>query len=311
MKKTKEKNEKKVEKKKEKNFKKKSPSQENMQIAFFTNLMFSILEIVGGFLTNSISIFSDAIHDFGDSISIGISYLLERKSTKEKDSKYTYGYLRYSLIGAVITSAILLISSVIIIYNSISRMVHPEKINYDAMIIFAIFGILINGYAAYKTSRSKKYNEKFINLHMLEDVFGWVAILIGSILIKTANLIIIDPILSILIALFILYHIYKNMKNIFNIFMEKVPSNIKLEDIKLNIEKDFDSIENIHHIHIWSIDEENVCMTAHVKLNKDLPINSIIELKKKLKDKLKEKSINHVTLEIEYLNENCDSKTCK
>ena len=282
----------------------------NIGIAFLLNLIFSIIEFIGSFFTNSISIFSDSIHDFGDSLSIFISYLLEKKSKKKPNEKYTYGYLRYSLFGALITSTILLVGSIIVIYNAIKRIITPEIINHDAMIIFAIFGIIINGYAAYRTSKGEKHNEKAINLHMLEDVFGWIAVLIGSILIKLFNFIIIDPILSILIAIYILYHVYKYMKEIFNILMEKTPDDIEINSIQANLKKEFNVINNIHHVHIWSLDGVNNYMTAHVQLNKDISKDEIIKLKQNIKDILKNYNINHTTIEIEFLNEICNSKKC-
>lgn len=284
---------------------------ENIKIAFFLNLGFSILEAIGGlFLTNSISIISDSIHDLGDSISIGISYLLEKKSQKQADENYTYGYLRYSLLGALITSVVLLVGSFLVIYNTIIRIMNPEEIKSEAMIVFAIFGVLINGFAAYKTSKGEKNNEKAINLHMMEDVLGWVAVLVGSILIKMFGWTIIDPILSILIALYILYHVYRNLKEVFDIFMEKVPKNIKIDEIKKSIEAKYDTVKNIHHIHVWTMDGVNSYMTAHVTISRDLTKEEIILLKSNIKDDLKENKIHHVTLEIEYLNENCNSKKC-
>ena len=285
-------------------------SKENIKIAFFLNLIFSVLEAVGGFLTNSISIFTDSIHDLGDSFSIGVSYLLEKKSQKSADNTYTFGYLRYSLLGAIITSMVLITGSIIALYNAIPRLIHPEEINHDAMIIFAIFGVFINGYAAYKTSRGEKHNEKSINLHMLEDVLGWIAVLIGSVFIKLYNWLIIDPILSILIALYILYHVYRNIKEVFDIFMEKVPKNIKVDAIEKDIETSFDSIKDMHHIHVWSLDGVNNCMTAHIHLSKDLNRDEIIALKKDIKKKLSSHKIYHATLEIEYINEKCDNKNC-
>ena len=278
---------------------------ENIKIAFLLNLGFSILEAIGGFLTNSISIFTDSIHDFGDSISIGISYLLEKQSNKDPNHKYTYGYLRYSLLGALITSIILLTGSVVVIYNAIPRIIHPEEINHDAMIIFAIFGVIINGYAAYRTSHGEKHNEKAINLHMLEDVFGWIAVLIGSIFIKIYNLTIIDPILSILITIYILFHVYKYIKEVFDIFMEKVPDNININDIKKNVEEKFEMIKNIHHIHVWSLDGVNNYMTLHVELNEDINKDDLIKLKQDIKKELNKTGINHVTLEFDYFGEKC------
>ena len=278
---------------------------ENIKIAFLLNLGFSILEAIGGYLTNSISIFTDSIHDFGDSISIGVSYLLEKKSSKEANHEYTFGYLRYSLLGALITSIILLTGSIIMIYEAVPRLIHPEEINHDAMIIFAIFGVIINGYAAYRTSHGEKHNEKAINLHMLEDVFGWVAVLIGSIVIKIFNLTIIDPILSILITLYILFHVYRYIKEVFNIFMEKVPDDISINELKEHIEKEFENVKNIHHIHVWSLDGVNHYMTLHVELNNDLSKDELIKLKQDIKKELNNHNINHITLEFDYLGEKC------
>lgn len=282
----------------------------NIKIAFLLNLLFSIIEFIGGILTNSISIFSDSIHDFGDSISIFTSYLLEKKSKKEADENYTYGYLRYSLLGALITSTILLVGSILVIYNAIIRIINPEEINKDAMIIFAIFGIIINGYAAYRTSNAEKHNEKAINLHMLEDVFGWITVLIGSIIIKAFNFIIIDPILSILIAIYILYHVYKYIKEVFDIFMEKKPEEIDIKRIEKDLINKYKIIKNIHHIHIWSLDGINNCITAHILLNQKVTQDEIIKLKQDIKNDLLNNKINHSTIEIEYYNENCESKKC-
>lgn len=279
---------------------------ENIKVAFFLNLIFAVIETIGGFLTNSVSIFSDAVHDLGDSISIGISYLFEKKSKKIPNSEYTYGYLRYSLLGAFVTSVVLLVGSVAVLFNAIPRLWNPQEINHDAMIIFAIFGLLINGYAAYKTSKGQKTNEKAINLHMLEDVFGWVIVLIGSICIKVFNQPIIDPILSIFLSLYVLFHVYKYFKDILDIIMEKTPKGIKVEKIEEEIAKKYDTVKDMHHTHIWTLDGLNNCLTAHIKLNKQLTEQEITKLKKDIKNTLKENKITHVTLEIEYQHEKCD-----
>lgn len=285
-------------------------STENIKIAFYLNLMFSILEAIGGFLTNSISIMSDAIHDLGDSISVGLSYIFERKSRKLPNDKYTYGYLRYSLLGALITSFVLLFGSVVIIYNAIPRIISPEKVNHDAMIIFAIFGVIINGYAAYKTSKGAKTNERVISLHMLEDVLGWIVVLVGSICIKIFDLYIIDPILSILISIYILIHVYKYLKDVFDIFMEKVPSDIKIDEIKKKLISNNSIIGDIHHIHLWTMDGVNNYMTAHIVLNTTKSEKDIIKLKNEIKRELREQKIFHVTLEIEYKKESCNDENC-
>ena len=285
-------------------------AEENIKSAFFLNLLFAVNEIIGGFITNSVSILSDAIHDFGDSLSIGISYLLEKKSKKGADEKYSFGYLRYSLIGAFITSFVLTIGSILIIIHASDRLFNPQEVNHDVMIIFAIAGVLINGYAAFKTSKGKKINEKNINLHMLEDALGWIAVLIGSICIKLFGWIIIDPILSILIALFILLHVIRNINEVFDIFMDKIPNNINVKSVRKKILDNFNSVKDIHHIHIWSLDGINNCMTCHLKLNIELSNEDIITLKNEIKEFLNDINIQHVTLEIEFKNEECIDKQC-
>lgn len=289
------------------NFINKTP--ENIKIAFLLNLAFSIVEAIGGILTNSISIISDSLHNLGDSITIGINYIFEKKSKKLPNKEYSYGYLRYTMLGSLIASFILLVGSVIIIYNVVPRLIKPLSVNYDAMIIFGIFGLLINLYATIKIMRSKDKDKK-INTHMIEDTVIWLFILTGSICIKMFDLVIIDPILSLLIAVYILYQVYKYMKNIYNIFMEKVPKNVKIDEIKKDIESN-ENIDNVHHIHIWSMDGVNNYMTAHIHLNKMLNEEEIIKTKNDVKNKLKEDKINHITLEVEYFNEKCDSSNCK
>ncbi len=282
---------------------------ENIKIAFLLNLAFSIVEAIGGILTNSISIISDSLHNLGDSITIGINYIFEKKSKKLPNKEYSYGYLRYTMLGSLIASFILLVGSVVIIYNVVPRLIKPLSVNYDAMIIFGIFGLLINLYATIKIMRSKDKDKK-INTHMIEDTVIWLFILTGSICIKVFDSVIIDPILSLLIAIYILYQVYKYMKNIYNIFMEKVPKNVKIDEIKKDIEEN-ENIDNVHHIHIWSMDGVNNYMTAHIHLNKVLSEEEIIKTKNDVKNKLMEDKINHITLEVEYFNEKCDSSKCK
>ena len=282
---------------------------ENIKIAFLLNLAFSIVEAIGGILTNSISIISDSLHNLGDSITIGINYIFEKKSKKLPNKEYSYGYLRYTMLGSLIASFILLVGSVVIIYNVVPRLIKPLSVNYDAMIIFGIFGLLINLYATIKIMRSKDKDKK-INTHMIEDTVIWLFILTGSICIKVFDSVIIDPILSLLIAIYILYQVYKYMKNIYNIFMEKVPKNVKIDEIKKDIEEN-ENIDNVHHIHIWTMDGVNNYMTAHIHLNKVLSEEEIIKTKNDVKNKLMEDKINHIALEVEYFNERCDSSKCK
>lgn len=279
-------------------------TERNILIAFILNIGFSIFELFGGLYTNSISILSDSIHDLGDAISIGISYIMEKISKKKADNKYTYGYIRYSVLGGTITTIILFISSILVIIGAIGRLIKPSDIDYSKMIVFAIIGVILNYIASIITKEGESINQKAVNLHMLEDVLGWIIVLIGAIIMRFTNIKIIDPIMSIGVALFILVNSLKNLKKILFIFLEKTPNNIDIEKIKkeiLNIKE----IQNIHHIHIWSLDGYNNYATMHiVTKSKD-----ITKIKKEIKDILKEYNIFHTTIETEEII--CNDKECK
>ena len=280
-------------------------SEKNILIAFLLNLCFSIFEILGGLFTNSIAIVSDAIHDFGDSISIGLSYFLERKSKRKPDNKYTYGYIRYSVLGGIITNTILIVGSVLVIYNAILRFINQETINYDGMIIFSIIGIVVNFLAAYFTREGDSLNQKSVNLHMLEDVLGWIVVFIGAIIMKFTNISIIDSILSILVALFIFINATKNFKEIIDLFLEKIPNNIDILELKEHLLKITD-VRDVHHIHIWSIDGYHNYATMHVVTDGDNK-----KVKELVKEELKEHGISHTTIELESIDEVCVDGECK
>ena len=276
----------------------------NILIAFILNLAFSILEFIGGAFTNSVAIISDSVHDMGDAMSIGISYFLEKKSKKKPDEKHTYGYIRYSVLGSTITTVILLVGSILVIYNSILRIINPVEINYDGMIIFAIVGVIINFAAAYFTREGDSLNQKSVNLHMLEDVLGWVVVLIGAILMRIFDITYIDPILSICVAIFILVNAYKNFKSILDVFLEKTPNSIDISELKEHL-NEIDEVIDVHHIHVWSMDGFTHFATMHVTAKANSK-----EVKDKIREELKEHGISHVTIELESENENCCSKNC-
>lgn len=280
-------------------------SEKNILIAFILNLFFSIFELIGGIFTNSISIISDAIHDFGDAISIGASFFLEKKSKKKADNKYTYGYVRYSTLGALITNVILIVGSVLVIISSVKRVINPVEINYNGMIIFAIFGVSINLIAAHFTKEGDSLNQKAVNLHMLEDVLGWLVVLIGAVVIKFTKINTIDAIMSILVALFILVNACKGLKKITDLFLEKIPEGIKIEEIKQHL-LEVEGIVGVHHVHVWSINGFNNFATMHVVTDND----KYLDLKHIIKEELKEHGISHTTIELESKDEQCEETQC-
>ena len=281
-------------------------TRKNILIAFILNLAFSLFEFIGGLFTNSVAIISDSIHDMGDALSIGISYFLEKKSGNKPDEKYTYGYARYSILGAFITTTILTIGSVAVIYGAVGRIFEPEQINYNGMIIFAVFGVVVNFLAAYITKGGDSINQKSVNLHMLEDVLGWIVVLIGSILMKFTDISMIDSIMSIAVAVFILINALKNFKEILDLFLIKIPKDITIEEIKEHL-GEIGEIKDVHHIHIWSIDGNTNYATMHVKTDS----KNIKELKNKIKEELSNHGISHVTIEIESGCEECNEENCE
>lgn len=276
----------------------------NILIAFILNFVFSIFEFIGGTLTGSVAIISDAIHDLGDALSIGFSFFMEKISHKKPDKIYTYGYTRYSVIGSLVTTVVLLVGSVIVFYNAVIRIINPVKIDYNGMIVFAVFGVVVNFIAAYFTRDGKSLNQKAVNLHMLEDVLGWIVVLIGAVIMRFTDFWLIDPVMSMGVALFIFINALKNLIKIENLFLEKIPEEIDVEKISAHI-LEIDGVIDIHHIHIWSLDGYSNYATMHIVTD-----NPVYELKKEIREELKEHNIVHVTMEFETTDELCDFKEC-
>jgi len=243
-------------------------SDKNILIAFLLNLAFSIFEFFGGVYTGSVAILSDAIHDLGDAAGIGLSYFLERKSKKAPDQAHSYGYGRYSVLGGAITSLILLIGSLTVIYNAVLRILNPAEIRYNGMILFALFGVAVNLCAAFFTRGGHSLNQKAVNLHMLEDVLGWIVVLIGGIIMHFTDISILDPLMSIGIALFILVNAIKNLKEVLDLFLEKLPKGLDMEELRSHLCR-IDGVQDVHHIHIRSIDGYTHSATMHIVTDAD------------------------------------------
>ena len=279
-------------------------TEKNILIAFLLNLSFSIFEIIGGIVTGSIAIISDAIHDMGDAASIGISYFLERKSKKKANGVYTYGYARYSVLGGFFTTLILIFSSLVVVYNAVKRIINPVEIHYDGIIVFGVIGVIVNLAAAYFTHEGDSLNQKAVNLHMLEDVLGWGVVLVGAIIMRFTDLALIDPLMSIGVAVFIFIHSVENLKEIFDVFLEKTPHGISLEEIRNHL-SEIEGVADVHHIHIWSLDGHDAYATMHIVTDGECHA-----IKEQVKEELREHGIVHATLELETKKECCHEMEC-
>lgn len=279
-------------------------TERNILIAFILNLIFASVELIGGLLTNSVAILSDAIHDLGDALSIGITYLLEKISKRTPDKKYTYGYARYSIIGAAFTSLILICGSILVIYHAVNRLLNPVEIYSTGMIGLAVLGIIINFTAAYFTREGNSLNQKAVNLHMMEDVLGWVVVFVGGIVIKLTNWQFIDPILSICLAIYISYHALLNLKKVVLILVEAI------DDDKLGSELErwlqhVEGVQAVHHLHVWKLDETKMCATIHVVSTKQTE-----SVKRQIRNVFEKYGIQHVTIEFEAETEQCKTPQC-
>jgi cobalt-zinc-cadmium efflux system protein len=279
-----------------------------VQIALFLNVTFTFIEFFGGVWTNSLAIFSDALHDFGDSIALFISWLFERGARKSPDTSRTFGYQRLSLFSAIFSSIILVGGSLIILFQAVPRLFTPRHINSVGMIGVAVVGIIFNGLGFTFLKKGESLNEKVLSWHLLEDVLGWVLILFGGISIHFWQIYIVDPIITIGLTLFILINVSKNLKETVNILLQGVPQHINLEAVKYDLLK-ISGVIGIHDIHIWSLEGETDIFTAHVIVEEKL-LKTPDQTRKKIKKIIANHHIEHSTIELES-KEFCSGIECK
>ena len=277
---------------------------DNLKTAFFLNLVFTIVEVIGGIYTNSIAILSDALHDAGDCLSLGASWYLQNKSQEEANSRFTYGYKRFSVLGALLTGTVLLVGMIVILFRAIPRLANPEPVQATGMIALAVLGIAVNGFAAWRASHGSSMNEKVVSWHLLEDVLGWVAVLVGAIAMKIWNVPIIDPILSICISVFILVNVGRNLWKVAKVFLQRVPEEFSIEHFQAEVEN-LNDVTSIHHLHCWSLDGESHVLTFHLILKPQVPRERIVEIKSQVQELLSEYPFKHITIEVELEGEEC------
>lgn len=282
-------------------------SSKNIAVAFFLNFGFAVFEFFGGIYTNSMAITSDALHDFGDSISLGVSWYFEKIAKRPPSLKFSYGLKRFSLVGAIINSLVLFGGSIFILVETIPRLIHPVASDAKGMFVFALIGIAVNAYAMWRLQRGKSLNERVVSLHLLEDVLGWVAVLIGSIVMYFFDVPIIDPILSLAISIFILVNVFKNMKAVMRVILQGVPEDVNMEEIGSALTS-LKGVASIHDLHIWSMDSEYMVLSVHIVSSSDA---ELADLKQSIRQLLSQKfNIEHATLEIETEGENCSMSAC-
>jgi len=279
-------------------------STENIRVAFFLNLLFTLLEIVGGIWTNSLAILSDAVHDLGDSLALGLAWYLDNFSKRSNDRRFSYGYRRFSLLSALINTLVLVGGSIIILSKAIPRLLAPEPANAPGMALFAVFGIVVNGAAVLRLRGEQSMNARVVAWHLLEDVLGWVAVLIVSIVLLAADLYVLDPLLSILITAYVLFNTLRNLWKTAGLFMQAVPENMDLEQIDAALCA-IPEVLSTHHTHVWSLDGEHHVLTTHVVVQEDTSKDDLVCIRRSIQDVLRKLQLSHSTVEIEFGDDDC------
>lgn len=281
----------------------------NIAIAFFINLGFAVIELIGGLWTNSIAILSDAFHDFGDSLSLAVAWKLQKVSERKADVNYSYGYKRFSLLGALFISTVLLVGSVFIIKECAERIMTPQEPNAEGMLWLAVFGVIVNGAAALRLKKGNSITERAVMLHMMEDVLGWIAVLIVSIVMLFVHAPILDPLLSIGISCWVLYNVYRNLKSTFKVLLQHTPSGIDTAKLESEIIA-LPEVESIHDLHLWSLDGEHNISTLHVVTSLPLAPDTEFQLKQQIRHICAGNGIEHATIEFELTGEECLFADC-
>lgn len=270
-----------------------------IRLAFLLNLAFTLIEIAGGLWTNSVAILSDAVHDLGDSLSLGLAWFLDHYSQRDRDRRFSYGYRRFSLLGALFTAFVLFAGSFFVLSEALPRLLRPEPANAAGMAGFAIAGILANGAAVLRLRGSRSLNARVVLLHLLEDVLGWLSVLIVAVILLFTDLYLLDPLLSLLITCYVLFNVFRNLRETVQLFLQGVPAGINLDALEKEL-VEVDGVRSVHHTHVWSLDGEHHVLTAHVVVDESADRVRAVQVKKTIKEHLRKYELSHLTIEIEF-----------
>ncbi|QAU33327.1 cation diffusion facilitator family transporter [Janthinobacterium sp. 17J80-10] len=276
----------------------------NLKVAFALNLAFTVIEVIGGILTNSVAILSDAVHDLGDSMSLGLAWYFQRLSQRGRTSQDTYGYRRYALLGGLITGLVLVLGLGFVLWNAVQRLLAPEPVNAPGMILLAIIGVVFNGAAVLRVKSGSSLTEKVVTWHLIEDVLGWVAVLVGAVIMTFWNVPVIDPLLSIGISVFIIWNVVRNLRQVFEVIIQKVPASFDVEAFEREVLR-HPKVISMHDTHSWSVDGEIHVLTTHLVMQTDASRDEMIDAKSHVRTLLDEDTFEHVTVDVELEGELC------
>jgi cobalt-zinc-cadmium efflux system protein len=276
----------------------------NLRVAFLLNLVFVGLEIVGGLWTNSIAILTDALHDAGDCLSLGLAWRLQKFSARSPDAKFTYGYRRFSSLGALISGLVLMAGLAFIGWNAFQRLRQPEEVYAPGMLAIALAGILLNGAAAWKLRGGRSLNEQVASWHLLEDTLGWAAVLVGSAVMLAWHMPIVDPLLALLISAFVFWNVFRNLKKAALIFLQSAPPGFDPRAVDREL-LDIPGVVSAHHTHTWTLDGERHVFSTHLVMSQESTRQEVVAAKQRLHQLLRGQDFVHITVEVELEGESC------
>ncbi|MBX3022221.1 MAG: cation transporter [Bdellovibrionales bacterium] len=273
----------------------------NIGLAFWLNLLFAAVELVGGYYTQSLAVISDALHDFGDALSLGVGYVLQKKSTQGPSENFSYGLRRLSLLSAFISGLVISVGAVYIAKEAIESFNQPHEPNSLGMMGLAVLGISVNGFAAWRMSSGQTQNEKMLRWHLIEDLLGWIAVMVGSIFIWAFEWNWMDPVLALAISIFVLVNVLRNLASTISLFLQANPNPEGLRAFRTQVAA-MPNVVEIHDVHFWSLDGVRHILSLHAVLR---------DLSKSEADKEHIRNLSrllgdcHCTVEIESEDEHC------
>ena len=270
-------------------------AKKSIWLAFFLNLSFAIVEFIAGGVFGSSTVLADSVHDLGDAIAIGLSAYLETISNREEDSHYTLGYKRFSLLGALITAVILITGSVLVILENITKIFHLQPINDKGILWLGIIAISVNVLASLVIRKGQTKSESILSLHFLEDILGWLAVILMAIILRFTDWYILDPLLSLVISFFILSKAIPRFWSTLKIFLDAVPEGVDIKQVKSRLEQ-LDYVASVNQLNLWTMDGLEKNAIIHVCLE---GVKHMEVCKESIRDLLKDCGFQNITIEVD------------
>lgn len=283
------------------------PTTGALRAAFFLNVVFAIIETFGGWWSGSLAVLTDALHDAGDAVVLGAAWWLQRVATKDRDARYSYGYGRYSALGGWLGAGVLIAGALLMLWNAVPALWHPGEPHAPGMMLLAVVGIVFNGIAASRLQHGHSLSERAMYFHLMEDVLGWVAVLVGGVVLYFSGWKWIDPLLSVGISLYILFNAVKTLRAGTDILMQARPEGLDENTVRERLLK-IPFVSDVHDQHAWTLDGNYTVLTLHITAT-GTDEQGMLRVKQQAREALHDMGVHHATIELEMPGEECDVRS--